>query len=161
VKNLRELRSLSIVAFKRRNINRGTNPDQFAFRADFLDLNDPLRDLMADQEAGVKALVDDLPNRKVPSEFDHMLPGERKVRVRLTEGPPVMLRQLSSLTTVLHGRDSNLPAKDLCEMTLVGEASRNARIADAKLRIAEISLRTFDSALQDILIGSQACTRLE
>ena len=90
-----------------------------------------------------------------------MLPGERRVRVRLTEGPPVMLRQLSSLTTVLHGRDSNLPAKDLCEMTLVGEASRNARIADAKLRIAKISLRTFDSALQYILIGSQSCTRLE
>jgi hypothetical protein len=46
-------------------------------------------------------------------------------------------------------------------MTLVGEASRNARIADAKLRIAKISLRTVDSALQDILIGRQPCTRLK
>jgi len=46
-------------------------------------------------------------------------------------------------------------------MTLVGEASRNARITDAKFRIAKTSLCMFDSALQDILIGSQSCTRLE
>jgi hypothetical protein len=68
------------------------NPDQFTFQADLLDLDDPLRDLTADQEAGVNALVDDLSNRKVPSEFDYMLPGERRVRVRLTEGSPAMLR---------------------------------------------------------------------
>jgi hypothetical protein len=92
VKNLREPRSLSFVAFKRWNVNRATNPDEFTFQADFLDLDDPLRDLTADQEAGVNALVNDLPNRKIPSVFDHMLPGERKVRVRLTEGSPVMLR---------------------------------------------------------------------
>jgi hypothetical protein len=92
VKNLREPRSLSFVAFKRWNVNRATNPDLFTFQADLLDLDDPLRDLTADQEAGVNALVDDLSNRKVPSEFDYMLPGERKVRVRLTEGSPVMLR---------------------------------------------------------------------
>lgn len=92
VKNLREPRSLSFVAFKRWNVNRATNPDQFTFQADLLDLDDPLRDLTADQEAGVNSLVDDLPNRKVPSEFDYMLPGERKVRVHLSEGSPVMLR---------------------------------------------------------------------
>lgn len=92
VKNLREPRSLSFVAFKRWNVNRARNPDQFKFQADFLDLDDPLRDLTADQEAGVNALVDDLPNHKVPSVFDHMLPGERKIRVGLTEGSPVMLR---------------------------------------------------------------------
>jgi hypothetical protein len=57
---------------------------------------------------------------------------------------------LSSLTTVLHGRSSNLPAKDLCEMTLVGEASRDARITDAELWIPKVSLCTFDSALQDM-----------
>src|SRR5277367_3468449 len=54
-----------------------------------------------------------------------------------------MICDLSSLTTVFHGSDSNHPAKNLCEMTLVGEASRNARITDAKLRIAKISLCTF------------------
>jgi hypothetical protein len=37
-------------------------------------------------------LVDDLPNCTVPSGFDRMLPGERRVRVRLTDGSPVMLR---------------------------------------------------------------------
>jgi len=72
-----------------------------------------------------------------------------------------MIRDLSSLTTVLHGRDSNHPVKDLCEMTLVGEASRNTHITDAKFRIAKISLCTLDSALQDILIGSQSRTGLE
>jgi hypothetical protein len=92
VKNLREPRSLSIVAFKRWNLNLTTQPDQFAFCADFFDLDDPLRDLTAEQEAGMNALVDDLPNCTVPSEFDRMLPGERRVRVRLTEGSPVMLR---------------------------------------------------------------------
>jgi hypothetical protein len=92
VKNLREPRSLSFVAFKRWDVNRATNPNRFTFHVDFFDLDDPLRDLTADQEAGVNALVDDLPNRKVPSEFDHMLPGERKIRVHLTEGPPVVLR---------------------------------------------------------------------
>lgn len=86
VKNLREPRSLSFVAFKRWNWNRTIHQDQFTFRADFLDLDDPLRDLTADQESAVNALVDGLPTRMVPSEFDHTL------RVRLTEGSPVMLR---------------------------------------------------------------------
>jgi hypothetical protein len=92
VKNLREPRSLSFVAFKRWNSNRATHPDHFAFRVEFLDLDDPLRDLTVDQEAGVNVLVDDLPNRKIPSEFDHMLVGGRKIRVRLREGSPAMLR---------------------------------------------------------------------
>jgi hypothetical protein len=92
VKNLREPRSLSFVAFKRWNVNCATNTDKFTFQADLIDMDDPLRDLTVDQEAGVNALVDDLPNRKVPSEFDRMLSGERKLRVRLTEGAPAMLR---------------------------------------------------------------------
>jgi hypothetical protein len=92
VKNLREPRSLSLAAFKRWNVSRATHPDDFAFRAEFLDLDDPLRDLTADQETGVNDLLDDLPNRKIPSEFDHMLAGGRKIRVRLREGSPVMLQ---------------------------------------------------------------------
>lgn len=92
VKNLREPRSVSFVAFRRWHMNRATYPDKFTFRAEFLDLDDPLRDLTADQETGVNALVDDLPNRKVPSEFDHILPGERKIRLRLMEGSPIMIR---------------------------------------------------------------------
>jgi hypothetical protein len=92
VKNLREPHSLSFVAFRRWHVNRATHPDKFTFRAEFLDLDDPLRDLTADQENAVNVLVDDLTNRKVPSEFDHMLPGERRIRIRLMEGPPVMIR---------------------------------------------------------------------
>ena len=46
-------------------------------------------------------------------------------------------------------------------MTLISKAYRNARLADAKRRIAKVLLRTFDSAPQDVLICSQSCTRLE
>ncbi len=72
-----------------------------------------------------------------------------------------MICDLSSLTTILHGRDSSHPAKNLCEMTLVGEASSNACSCDVKFRITKISLCTFDSALQDILIGGHSCAGLE
>jgi hypothetical protein len=92
VKNLREPRSLSFVAFRRWHVNRTARPEKFAFRADFVDMEDPLKDLTADQESAVNALVDDLPRRKVPSEFDHMLPGDRRIRIRLSEGSPVMIR---------------------------------------------------------------------
>jgi hypothetical protein len=37
-------------------------------------------------------LVDDLPNKTIPSEFIHNLPGGRKVMVRLSNGSPVILR---------------------------------------------------------------------
>lgn len=92
VKNLRDPRSLSIVAFKRWHRNIITDPEKFAFQADLLDLDDPLVDLTADQEAGLIKLVDDLPNRPIPSEFVYSLPGARQVRVRLANGAPVMLR---------------------------------------------------------------------
>lgn len=92
VKNLREPRSLSVVAFKRWARNRIISPDKFAFRADLLDLDDPFNDLTPEQESAVNSLVDELPNLKVPSNFVRMLPGERRVRVRLVEGAPVMLR---------------------------------------------------------------------
>lgn len=92
VKNLREPRSLSFVAFRRWHISQITRSNDFMFRAEFLDLEDPLTDLTADQEAGVNSLVDDLPSRKVPSEFDQMLPGGRRIRIRLSEGSPVMIR---------------------------------------------------------------------
>jgi hypothetical protein len=92
VKNLREPRTLSIVSFKRWNWNLETQRDKFGFRADFLDLDDSLSDLTSDQESSMNTLIDNLPNRKVPSEFVYTLPGDRKVRVRLSEGSPVMLR---------------------------------------------------------------------
>jgi hypothetical protein len=93
VKNLREPRSLSFVAFKRWQRNRTAHPDRFKFRADFVDLDDPLSDLTADQEKAVNTLVDELPDRRIPSTFTWTLPGERRIRVRLSEGTPVMVRQ--------------------------------------------------------------------
>lgn len=92
VKNLRDPRSLSIIAFKRWHRNLATHPEKFAFQADLLDLDDPLTDLTADQEASLIKLVDDLPNKTIPSEFVYNLPGARKIRVRLANGSPVMLR---------------------------------------------------------------------
>ncbi len=93
VKNLREPRSLSFVAFKRWERNRTAHPDKFTFRADLLDLDDPLSDLTAEQENAVNVLVDELPTCKVPSDFTRMLPGDRRIRVRLADGPAAMIRQ--------------------------------------------------------------------
>lgn len=92
VKNLREPRSLSFVAFKRWERNRTAHPDRFTYRADLVDLDDPLSDLTAEQENAVNALVDELPNCKIPSEFNRTLPGDRRIRVRLSEGPSVLIR---------------------------------------------------------------------
>jgi len=93
VKNLREPRSLSFVAFKRWERNRTAYPEKFTFHADLVDLDDPLGDLTVEQENAVNALVDELPTRKVPSDFTRMLPGDRCIRVRLADGPAVMIRQ--------------------------------------------------------------------
>jgi hypothetical protein len=92
VKNLRDPRSLSVVAFKRWHRNLATEPLRFTFQVDLVDLDDTLSDLTSEQEASLNNLVDDLPNKAVPSEFVHTLPGARKVRVQLTPGAPVMLR---------------------------------------------------------------------
>jgi hypothetical protein len=93
IKNLREPKSLTFVAFKRWQRNRAAHPDQFAFRADFVDLDDPFDDLTPEQENAVNALVDGLPGEPVPSSITRTLPGGRRVRVRLTTGTPVMTRQ--------------------------------------------------------------------
>jgi hypothetical protein len=93
IKNLREPRSLSFVAFKRWQRNRTARPDKFAFRAGFIDLNDPFENLTPEQEIAVNALVDGLPDCQVPSSITRMLPGGRRIRIRLAEGTPVMIRQ--------------------------------------------------------------------
>lgn len=93
IKNLREPRSLSFVAFKRWQRNCAAQPDQFAFRADFVDLDDPFEDLTPEQETAVNALVDGLPGEAIPSNVTRTLPGGRRVRIRLSEGTPVMTRK--------------------------------------------------------------------
>ncbi len=93
IKNLREPKSLSFVAFKRWQRNRTAHPDKFAFRADFVEIDDPFEDLTSEQETAVNALVDGLPDCQVPSCVTRMFPGGRRIRIRLAEGAPVMIRQ--------------------------------------------------------------------
>jgi hypothetical protein len=93
IKNLREPKSLSFVAFKRWQRNRSADPQKFSFRADFVDIDDPFEDLTSEQESAVNALVDGLPDCQVPSTVTRMFPGGRRIRIRLAEGTPVMIRQ--------------------------------------------------------------------
>jgi hypothetical protein len=91
-KNLREPRTLSFVAFRRWHHNQVAKPKEFCFQVEFFDLEDPLADLTSEQESAVVSLVDELPNRSRPSTFNFTLPGDRLIRVRVSEGPGVMVR---------------------------------------------------------------------
>jgi hypothetical protein len=91
-KNLREPRSLTYVAFARWHRNRAAHPDVFSFSVEFLEIEDPFEDLMAEQATAVRELVDQLPERARPSTFNVTLPGDRRVRVRVTEGGGRMMR---------------------------------------------------------------------
>jgi hypothetical protein len=55
-------------------------------------MDDPLSDLTTEQEKAVNALVDGLPGFEIPGIVTRTLPGDRRIRVRLTEGTPVMVR---------------------------------------------------------------------
>lgn len=91
-KNLREPRSLTFVAFARWHRNRAAEPHRYKFTAEFLSIDEPFEDLTAQQTTAVQNLVDALPDRKRPSTFTEMLPGNRSLRVKLTDGIGVMLR---------------------------------------------------------------------
>jgi hypothetical protein len=91
-KNLREPKSLTYVAFAQWHHNRAAQPQIFNFAAEFLELEDPFDDLTAEQVTAVRNLVDTLPAQRRPSVFVRTLPGGRNLRVRLSDGPGVMLR---------------------------------------------------------------------
>jgi hypothetical protein len=66
-----------------------------------------------------------------------------------------------NLAPELHGRDAHNSTEDLREMTLIGEAGRRSRAGQGDLRIAQVLLRAFNSAPQDVLVWGQACAYLE
>jgi hypothetical protein len=59
---------------------------------EFLEVDDPFEDLTADQATAVRDLVDHLAERERPSTFTVTLPGDRRMRVRVTEGGAQMMR---------------------------------------------------------------------
>ena len=89
-KNLREPNSLAYVAFARWHHNRAAHPAAFNFSAEFLEIDQPFEDLDSAQINAVRKLVDALPQRQRPSTFLTTLPGNRKLRTRLSEGGGVM-----------------------------------------------------------------------
>jgi hypothetical protein len=91
-KNLREPNSLTYVAFARWHQNRTASPDIFNFTVEFAKLDDPFDDLTAAQVTAVRNFVDALPQRARPSTFQYVLPGGRRMQVRISDGRGGMLR---------------------------------------------------------------------
>ena len=52
--------------------------------------------------------------------------------------------------------DTYYPAKDVGEVTLVGEASLQANLSQAHLRVAQHLLGSLQPSLQDVLMGARA-----
>jgi hypothetical protein len=67
----------------------------------------------------------------------------------------------ANLAAELHWRDAHDSTEDLREMALVGEAGRLSCAGQGDLRIAQVLLRAFNSAPQDVLVWGQACAYLE
>jgi hypothetical protein len=131
VKNLREPRSLSYIAFARWHRNKAARPDVFNFSVSFLEIDDPFEDLTAQQTTGVHELVDQLPERQRPSMFVVTLPGNRRVRVRIAEGDAHMVR---------HGPGPFLvePIVEKCKQAVVLKLLEHSRKALTQLYSSDI-----------------------
>jgi hypothetical protein len=57
-----------------------------------LSIDEPFEDLSPQQTIAVRNLVDSLPDRRRPSTFTEILPGNRSLRIKLNDGFGVMLR---------------------------------------------------------------------
>ena len=90
-KNLREPRALTKVAFTQWHRNRAMNPQQYAFTATAIDLDDPLGDLTSEQEAAIVVLIDELPTWRRPSRRIRTLKGGRRVSVSVLDGPSILI----------------------------------------------------------------------
>jgi hypothetical protein len=91
VKNLREPRALTKVAFTRWHRNRTMEPERYAFTASALDLDDPRGDLTSEQQAAVIALIDELPEWTRPSNQIRTLKGGRRISVSVSNGTSTMI----------------------------------------------------------------------
>jgi hypothetical protein len=91
-KNMREPNSLAFVAFGRWHENQAADPNSFNFLFECLRIDDPSEDLTLEQVAAIRGLIDELPNRRRPSEFDFTLPGDRSIRISISDGAPVAVR---------------------------------------------------------------------
>ena len=67
----------------------------------------------------------------------------------------------ADLAPELHWRDAHHSTEDLRKMALIGEASRRSCAGQADPQIAQVLLRAFNSALQDVFVRGQACACLE
>lgn len=90
-KNLRDPRALTKVAFKRWQHNRAIDPQQYAFTATAVDMDDPLGDLSPEQEAAIIVLIDELPTWNRPSRRTRTLKGGRRVSVSVSSGPSTLI----------------------------------------------------------------------
>lgn len=86
-KNLREPNSLAYVAFARWHQDSAADPQRYNFTAELVKIDDPFGDLTAEQSNAVRHLIDELPDRARPSTFQITLPGDRSVRVRVSNDP--------------------------------------------------------------------------
>jgi hypothetical protein len=64
----------------------------------------------------------------------------------------VVVVPVANLAAKLHWRDAHDSTEDLREMALIGEAGRRSCAGQGDLRIAQVSLRAFNSAPQDVLV---------
>src|SRR5580700_2163870 len=67
----------------------------------------------------------------------------------------------ANLAAELQGRDAYDSTEDLREMALIGETGRLSCAGQGELRVAQVLLRAFNSALQNVLVWRQACAYLE
>ena len=72
-----------------------------------------------------------------------------------------MVVPAANLAAKPHWRDAHDSTEDLREMALIGETGRRTRAGQGDLRIAQVLLRAFNSALQDVLVWRQSCAYLE
>ena len=67
----------------------------------------------------------------------------------------------ANLAAELGWRDAHDSTENLGEMTLIGEAGGRTCAGQGNLRIAQVLLRAFNSAPQDVLVWGQTCAYLE
>jgi hypothetical protein len=67
----------------------------------------------------------------------------------------------ANLAAEPHWRDAHDSTEDFREMTLIGEAGRRYCAGQGDFRIAQVLLRAFNSAPQDVLVWGQAGAYLE
>lgn len=90
VKNLREPPSLTIVAFSRWHGNQAHDPERFGFDVS-IEFGGIEPELSREQREAIERVIDQLPSRVRPAQFDETLPGGLVVTITLTDGKGAMM----------------------------------------------------------------------